>query len=100
MLKVRVPFSTGFLLAVGFGLIIVAEQMIPQRLAESHAAGSVGGCGSGMCSGETYKACGQVGDGCGSYEQCTPDLNGTMLCNPSTYCTAAGCTVVHGASCY
>jgi len=88
------------LLAFSILLTLGAAQTLPRVLSPSRATVTVGGCSSGMCSTEANYFCPQSGDACGSYEQCTPDPEGTMLCNPAPYCSSKGCTLVHGAACY
>jgi len=81
-------------------LIIANCQLMPARLGDGTATAAAGGCGSGMCTGETATPCSYMGDACGYYELCDSDPDGLYICNPGNYCTAAGCTIVHGGSCY
>jgi hypothetical protein len=89
-------------LALGGSLLIAvaALQILPRPLGAGQADASVGGCSAGFCTGGVTRLCGSVGDACGGYAVCQNAANGDFICTPHDFCTAAGCTVVHGGNCY
>jgi hypothetical protein len=81
-------------------LTVLTWQFVPRPSGAAEGAAAVGGCSAGLCTGAVVALCGSVGDGCGNYMLCQNSTTGDYLCTPQPFCTAAGCHVVHGGTCY
>ena len=100
MIGVNVKVAAKIVVSVVVCVAIALSLCVPHKLRAAEADRAVGGCGSGLCSGEHGSPCAYAGDGCGSYNQCQSASNGDFICTPTKYCSGAGCTAVQGGSCY
>ena len=81
-------------LAGGVGAAASSPVLVNPETAQAQT----GGCGAGRCFSGSAFACGEMGDGCDSYQQCM-GTTGDLFCTPQKFCTAAGCSPINGQTC-
>jgi hypothetical protein len=74
-----------------FCCLVGIVQVLPQPLSGDREVKAVGGCSSGLCSGQQNGACPYVNDACSGYSNCVSNDDGPSICTPASYCGSAGC---------